>query len=90
MNEWKAMVLNRKIKVSLHAGRTHDEVSISNQNAIKTFKKWSINKYSMPSFERREMNEKNNFRIFIHLSCLIILTKEMKRIFPLIGSLSGR
>ena len=36
------------------------------------------------------MNEKNNFRIFIHLSCLIILTEEMERIFPLIGSLSGR
>ena len=49
----------------------------------------------MPSFERREMNEmemneKNNFRIFINFSCLIVLMDEMERIFPLIGSLSGR
>lgn len=49
----------------------------------------------MPSFEMKEMNEmdmneNNNFRAFIHFSCLIVLTERMKRLFPLIGSLSGR
>lgn len=49
----------------------------------------------MPSFDMKEMNEidmneNNNFRAFIHFSCLIVLTEGMKKLFPLIGSLSER